>query len=120
MMKLTKNKREALRKKFKGCCAFCGSDLPDRGWTAEYIGEEYVAGGIATVCSDCRTSKGSLSPEQYRVVIAEQLERAKRHSSNLREALRYGLIIDAKKPVKFWFEKQDELKATSPTTSQAA
>ncbi|WP_410517778.1 HNH endonuclease (plasmid) [Pantoea allii] len=112
MMKLTKRKREELRKTYEGCCAFCGMELPEQGWSAEHIGEKYVKGGLVTVCTECRTSKGNLSPERYRVALTEQLERAQRHSSNLRQALRFGLVIAVKKPVKFWFECISEEQPT--------
>ena len=104
-MKLTKNKREELRMQFGGCCAFCGSKLPDRGWHAEMIGEEYFSGGIAGICTECRTAKRNASPEAFRAMLAEQVERAQRHSVNFRTALRFGLVSETASPVVFWFEK---------------
>lgn len=105
-MRLSKNKREALRQQFNGCCAYCGNELPDRGWHAEAIGEEYVSGGLAAVCTDCREAKGSATPEAFRSILAEQVERAQRSSINFRTALRFGLVCKVKEPVLFWFERQ--------------
>jgi len=104
-MKLTKNRREALRMQLGGCCAFCGSELPERGWHAENIGEEYVNGGIAAICTDCRSAKSTASPEAFRAMLAEQVQRAQRHSINFRTALRFGLVSETAAPVMFWFEK---------------
>ncbi|AVF38192.1 HNH endonuclease [Rahnella sikkimica] len=104
-MKLTKRKREVLRTKFGGCCAFCGSDLPARGWHVEDIGEVYVDDGIAPVCTECHSSRGNASPEAFRSMLAEQVERAERHSINFRTALRFGLVSPTLTPVKFWFER---------------
>lgn len=105
-MRLSKNEREALSEKFNGCCAYCGYKLPKRGWHAELIGEEYVSGGIVAVCTDCRVSKGNATPEAFRALVAEQVERARRHSINFRTALRFGLVCQVAAPVQFWFERE--------------
>jgi hypothetical protein len=105
IMSLSKSKREELRQQFDGGCAFCGSELPNRGWHAENIGEEYVAGGLVAVCTECWSSKGKASPEAFRAMLDEQVERAQRHSSNFRMALRFGLVSQTRAPVKFWFER---------------
>lgn len=104
-MNLSKRKREALREQFRGCCAFCGSKLPVRGGHAEFIGEDYVQGGIAAVCTECRSTKGNASPEAFRALLAEQVERAQRNSKNFRTALRFGLCRIKAEPVVFWFER---------------
>jgi hypothetical protein len=127
-MNLTKRKREALREQFRGRCAFCGSKLPAREWHAELIGEDYVQGGIAPVCKECRTTKGNASPEVFRALLAEQVERAQRHSANFRTALRFGLCHIKAEPVVFWFEQCESSPAvtsaptliTSQNTSSAA
>ncbi|KMV67464.1 hypothetical protein WB66_23865 [bacteria symbiont BFo1 of Frankliniella occidentalis] len=104
-MNLTKRKREALREQFRGRCAFCGSQLPSREWHAEFIGEDFVQGGIAAVCTECRCAKGNASPEAFRALLAEQVERARRHSANFRTAVRFGLCDVRAEPVVFWFER---------------
>lgn len=119
-MKLTKYKREELRVQFGECCAFCGSKLPARGWHAEMIGEEYVSGGIAAICTDCRTAKSNASPEAFRAMLAEQVERAQRHSINFRTALRFGLVSETAAPVVFWFEKCQSRTSRSQNQGAAA
>jgi len=116
-MNLTKRKREALREQFKGRCAFCGSNLPAREWHAEFIGQDYVQGGIVPVCKECRAAKGNASPEAFRALLAEQVERAQRHSANFRTALRFGLCRVKAEPVVFWFERCESSHALmlSPT-----
>ena len=113
-MNLSKTKREELRQQFGGCCAFCGGKLPARGWHAEYIGEEYIREGYAAVCTDCRTAKGKATPEAFRLILSEQVERAQRHSVNFRTALRFGLCHIKSEPVMFWFERY------SPVSKQLA
>ena len=121
-MNLSKRKREALREQLRGRCAFCGSKLPAREWHAEFIGEDYVEGGIAAVCTECRSAKGNSSPEAFRALLAEQVERARRHSANFRTALRFGLCHVKAEPVVFWFEHCKSSHAFTPaptlTTTQ--
>lgn len=113
-MRLSKQKREALHHQFDGCCAFCGSVLPARGWHAEHIGEEYVSGGIAAVCTDCRHTKGKSSPEAFRAFLAAQVDRAKRNSTNFRTALRFGLVCPVNTSVRFWFERYPSVPTIAP------
>ncbi len=118
IMSLSKTKREEVRLQFGGKCAFCASVLPNRSWHAENIGEEFVAGGLVAICTECYSSKGRATPEAFRAMLAEQVERAKRHSSNFRMALRFGLVSQTRAPVKFWFERcTAEPSSTSLTSS---
>lgn len=118
-MNLTKRKREALREQFRGRCAFCGSQLSSREWHAEFIGEDFVQGGIAAVCTECRCAKGNASPEAFRALLAEQVERARRHSANFRTAVRFGLCDVRADPVVFWFEKHQARGVVSPSSGRA-
>lgn len=36
-MNLTKSQRATLRMRFGGKCAYCGCDLPERGWHADHV-----------------------------------------------------------------------------------
>lgn len=112
-MRLTKTKREALGQRFDGCCAYCGGKLPARGWHAEFIDEQYVSGGMIPVCPDCSMAKGNSSPEAFRTLLAEQVERAQRHSINFRNAMRFGLVCQVKTQVEFWFETEEVAKNSS-------
>jgi len=37
MAKLTKAQRAVLREKFGGRCAYCGCELPEKGWHADHL-----------------------------------------------------------------------------------
>jgi len=104
-MKLTRRKREELRMKFGGRCAFCGTDLPVRGWHAETMEVGVLSDDLIPVCGECSSSRGNASTEAFRALLSEQVARAQRHSVNFRTALRFGLISETATPVVFWFEK---------------
>lgn len=36
-MRLSKKQREFVRLKFGGMCAYCGCELPDKGWHADHV-----------------------------------------------------------------------------------
>jgi hypothetical protein len=132
-MKLTKRKRELLRMKFGGCCAYCGTELPSRGWHAvtldpelrlsdnltDYSGGEhsnipstsevYSKGdelaNLAPSCEECSLLKSSYTLEMFRQHISQQAQRARRHSANFRAAERFGLVREIPLQIVFWFEK---------------
>ena len=39
-MALTKKQRVELRMKFGGRCAYCGCELPEKGWHADHVEAE--------------------------------------------------------------------------------
>lgn len=118
-MKLTKRKREELRMKFGGRCAFCGTGLPARGWHAEKIETEILSDDLIPVCGECSSSKGNASTEAFRALLSKQVARAQRHSVNFRTALRFGLVSETASPVVFWFERY-ALKTSPATRSSVA
>lgn len=117
-MHLSKSKREALRQQFNGCCAYCGEVLPAQGWHAEAISQELVDGGVIPVCYTCRQIKGNASPEEFRALLAEQVERALRHSVNFRTAMRFGLVSERSDKVEFWFQRCGALGGRNKGTTQ--
>lgn len=44
-MALTKKQRAILREKFGGKCAYCGCELPEKGWHADHVSQwrEYLS-----------------------------------------------------------------------------
>lgn len=115
-MKLTKRKREELRMKFGGGCAYCGEKLPTSGWQINYVDplqshsvqtdtDCLMSENIVAACRECSQLKGTNSLEAFRIQIMKQTERAHRNSVNFRNAIRFGLISKNHSPVIFWFEK---------------
>lgn len=131
-MTLSKKKREALRLKFGGKCAYCGCELTGR-WQADHMEPVYrihkwvrkpdgygsVAvptgemerpendheGNLMPACSACNNDKHSATLEQWRKRLEDLLGVCERNHSAYRHALRFGLLLPAPKPVVFYFEQ---------------
>lgn len=65
---------------------------------------------LMPTCGTCNNFKSSKSLEEFRNEIKMQVERARRNSSQFRRAERYGLIVEIKKPIQFYFEKIGKVK----------
>lgn len=133
-MKLTKIQRSELRAKFGGRCAYCGCELPEKGWHADHIeavireleidrkareqglwrlkqtGKAYkehldTLDNLYPACAPCNLFKATYSIEGFRKEIALQVERARSYSVNFRTAERFGLVSKVDSPVIFYFEK---------------
>ena len=119
--------------KFGGRCAYCGCELPEKGWHADHVeaalrkwdfGTRMPNGTRRTVatgefwkpendaidnlfpaCAPCNLLKTTYSLEMFRKQVSLQVERGRRSSVNFRTAERFGLIEAVDKPVVFWFEQ---------------
>ncbi|MDU2939975.1 MAG: HNH endonuclease, partial [Enterobacteriaceae bacterium] len=126
-MKLSKKQREELRMKFGGRCAYCGCELPEKGWHADHVeaalrkwhfGERKSNGTRAVIytgehwkpendvlenlfpsCAPCNLFKATFSVEMFREQIAEQAERARKYSVNFRTAERFGQVQITHPPI---------------------
>ncbi|HDD2122794.1 TPA: HNH endonuclease [Salmonella enterica] len=135
-MALTKKQREKLRMKFGGRCAYCGCELPEKGWHADHVqavlrkseqcmkaaekgifrlkttGEVFRPAAdcpenLFPSCAPCNLLKTTYSLEMFRKQVSLQVERGHRSSVNFRTAERFGLISVVNKPVVFWFEQYE-------------
>lgn len=135
-MALTRKQREKLRMKFGGRCAYCGCELPEKGWHADHVqavlrksaqcmkaaekgifrlkttGEVFrpeadCPENIFPSCAPCNLLKTTYSLEMFRKQVSLQVERGRRSSVNFRTAERFGLISVVNKPVVFWFEQYE-------------
>jgi 5-methylcytosine-specific restriction endonuclease McrA len=122
-MKLTKAKREQVRLKYQGRCAYCGHMLPER-WHADHIEpvvrndwlkaprapdwpERDTIHNLNPACPPCNIDKHSLSLEDWRQMIQRSNDVLLRDVSTFRRAVRYGLVSLASGPVVFYFERKD-------------
>ncbi|ECB7885655.1 HNH endonuclease [Salmonella enterica subsp. enterica serovar Gaminara] len=135
-MALTRKQRERLRMKFGGRCAYCGCELPEKGWHADHVQavlrksercmkaaekgifrlkstgdvfrpEADCPENIFPSCAPCNLLKTTYSLGMFRKQVSLQVERGRRSSVNFRTAERFGLISVVNKPVVFWFEQYE-------------
>ena len=123
-MTLSKAEREALRMMFGGRCAYCGCELPAKGWHADHVRAIYrswpraadtngllpsrgkdAIENIFPACAACNLFKSVYDLETWRGEITKQVERARKKSFNFRFAEAFGLVRETSAPVVFWFEK---------------
>lgn len=108
-MALTKKQRAELRMKFGGRCAYCGCELPEKGWHADHVeavlrkseqcmkaaakgifklkatGEYYRPEAerlenLFPACAPCNLLKTSYSLEMFRKQVSLQVERGRKSS----------------------------------------
>lgn len=108
-MAVGKLARKITTERFEGRCGYCGIK-PDH-LHVDHI-KPRAAGGtnalenLMPACPSCNNYKGIFSLEDFRIQIAEQVLRARKHSLNFRIAERFGLITVHEVPeIKFYFEK---------------
>ena len=129
-MKLSKNKREILKMKFGGKCAYCGHELVSR-WQADHIEpvnreskwvrqldgrmkcvptgvmgnpENDHEDNLIPACAACNNDKFNMSLRQWRKRLEDLPGVCERNHSAYRHAVRFGLIVPAPKKVVFHFE----------------
>lgn len=118
----SKKKKEEVRKKFKGRCAYCGVKLTvmhidhiiplQRGYTREEADKYGIAKGTNDIsnlnpsCPSCNISKGTFTIDQWRQELILKVDRLRRDSTNFRLVERYGIVKKVNKDVVFYFEKK--------------
>lgn len=133
-MKLSKKKREALRMKFGGRCAYCGCELNAR-WQADHVEpvnrktawvkqpngfHKAVSTGelwnpendhednLMPACSPCNNDKHASNLNEWRRRLEDLIGVCERNHSAYRHALRFGLVVPSPKKIVFYFESITE------------
>lgn len=120
-MKLTKVQRIELKQKFGGHCAYCGCELDDN-FHADHVKAIYrgysqdkplkpeldIIENMFPSCPPCNMDKSVWQLEQWRGQLKKKIDVLNKNSSPYRHALRFGLVIETKNPIVFWFEKYIE------------
>lgn len=134
-MKLTPKQREELRMKFGGKCAYCGQDLPEKGWHADHVKAVQRVGGwgydpsigrvrwittgefrnpendhyenLFPACVKCNILKASGTPEDLRKALSYFAESIPRiqNYSHVHHLMRFKKLTVETTPVVFWFEQ---------------
>ena len=143
--------------KFGGKCAYCGCDLPEKGWHADHVEPVHrewwkkstwwkeahgfkwefdeAAGKLNKMqveiekaglerpendtlenlfpsCRACNIDKHATPLELWRQQMQDRVGVCRRNYSAFRHAERFGLLIEVKIPVVFWFERYAEALKT--------
>lgn len=121
-----KAQRAALREMFSGRCAYCGSELGER-WHADHVepvmrelryerGKGFVPTGamhmphrdtpanMMPACAPCNIDKHAMSLEDWRGKLSRSLEVLARNNATYRHAVRFGLVEERPREVRFYFE----------------
>ena len=146
---------------FGGKCAYCGCDIPERGWHADHVEPvlrewwksqkwwkeahgfryELVDGLVKKIpveidtkvkfgrpqndtldnlfpaCRACNIDKHASSLEGWRAQMQDRVGVCRRNYSAFRHAERFGLVLEIKKPIVFWFEQYAALDKTLDSLS---
>jgi 5-methylcytosine-specific restriction endonuclease McrA len=116
--------RKLIFNKYKGHCAYCGCEIfinkfhidhkmPLRRGTNDSELKESIRGknsidNFNPSCISCNSSKNEMSIETWRKELSLKIMRLNRDSSQYRLMKRFGLIIETKNEIIFYFEKHEQ------------
>jgi hypothetical protein len=105
--------RAAVYAKCEGHCAYCGHAITMDQMQIDHV-HPRVAGGpddienMVPSCRYCNNYKLFFTLEQFRQMVANQIELLRRNSMNFRTAERYGLVAPTPRDIVFFFERSQE------------
>lgn len=125
-------KRDRIKAKTQGRCAYCGCELPENGWHADHIDPIFrgwenrpdragddVESNLFASCRRCNLRKGTLTVDVFRSEITKQGERLRRNVAAFRLAEDYGIVQCVDSPVVFYFEKLiDKMRLKKGATNE--
>ena len=113
---IPKSIRMTVYQKCEGHCAYCGCSLeykdmqvdhviPLNGWSEQ--GTDTVD-NMLPACRSCNHYKSRSTLEGFRKMVSAMPDTLMRDSNTYKNAVRFGLVIPNKKPVVFYFEKNNQ------------
>lgn len=110
--RLTKSERLEVYNKTNGRCAYCGCEIPFKGYNADHVKcyawngpEADTIDNMLPSCRSCNNYKHTMTLEAFRGELGKIPARLKRDINTYGIALRYGMIKEDEKPIEFYFEK---------------
>lgn len=116
---IPKKIRMALYEKYNHRCAYCGCDLEYKDMQVDHVEsvyantdirqtmteeEMYQEENFLPACRQCNFYKSTMDVETFRERLTDTLMKNLQKTFQYRLALKYGLIEEHVKPVKFYFE----------------
>lgn len=137
---MSKPSRAVLRAMYGGRCAYCGCELDGNKWHADHVEpvlryrvtghrdsevkqlrpEMNKDGNYKPACIPCNINKHSMELETWRRHLEALNDDLLRYSGNFRHALRFGLVVESRKPVVFYFEQLDAAIASAGADGEGA
>lgn len=124
---IPKKVRELVYQKYGGHCAYCGCKLEYKDMQVDHVVSVYKndcrksfsesvlsdeelnsAANFMPACRQCNFYKSTFDLEDFRDNLSHMMMDNLRKNFNYRLAIKYGLIKENFKPVKFYFETFDD------------
>lgn len=117
--KLTQKERKEIYEKTQGRCAYCGCEVPFKGFHADHVyclkNYEYLdemlnmkvddTENMLPSCRSCNKYKSTYDLETFRKMLSGIPKRLERDVSTYSIAVRFGMIEEHNTPIQFYFEK---------------
>ena len=112
---ISKHTRLKVYQKYNGHCAYCGCQITLKDMQVDHIYSVYWYNGANDIenynpaCRMCNFYKSTMPIEDFREQLGKLTSRLEKVFI-YRLAKKYGLIQEVEKPIKFYFEKENEIK----------
>ena len=122
--RLSQAERKDVYDKYNGHCAYCGCDIPFKGFNVDHLHclrnyeytEEFTGIDVHSIdnlmpaCGSCNRYKATMDLETFRKQLQKIPDRLQMDVCTYNIALRYKMVQENRKPIKFYFErvKEDE------------
>jgi hypothetical protein len=118
---IPKSVRRAVYEKYGGHCAYCGCEIPFKGFNVDHLHclkhyeylEEFTGIDVNSIenlmpaCGSCNRYKSTMDLETFRKQLQKIPDRLQRDVCTYNIALRFGMIQECREPIRFYFEMQE-------------
>jgi hypothetical protein len=138
---LSPKQRAIVREMFGGRCAYCGVELPEKGWHVDHVEpivreskwvydkdgrgkflktgncdrpENNREGNYFPSCAKCNIEKRDSSIEIFRRGLERKIGTLRDYSAAFRHAERYGMVTVVKEKITFYFETLGDAVVEEP------
>ena len=107
---IPKKIRKQVYEKYNGHCAYCGCEIQYKDMQIDHMTPLYWHGGEDNIenympaCRMCNFYKSTSTIEKFRKNIQTLHDRLEK-TFIYRLAKKYGVVVEIKEPIKFYFEK---------------
>lgn len=110
--KLSKAERLEVYNKTSGHCAYCGCEIPFKGFNADHVKcfawngvEADTVDNMLPSCRSCNNYKHTMTLESFRTELGKIPDRLQRDINTYGIAKRYGMVMEHREPIIFYYEK---------------